>query len=134
MNLNFSKIFKYDAIFSVERSAAENAKRELAATVVKYEAVSTELCEFKAKVQARDDRINELKREIDSLKSENATMNSLIVALRTKLKELEGNIGGFETVASKSEITITTLQRENRTYQQQLLELESRIRYLWFLI
>ncbi len=112
----------------MERSAAENAKRELAATVVKYETVSTELCEFKAKVQARDDRINELKREIESLKSENATMNSLIVALRTKLKELEGNLGGFETVASKSEITITTLQRENRTYQQQLLELESRIR------
>jgi chromosome segregation ATPase len=79
-------------------------------------------------VQAREERISELKREMDTLKSENATMNSLIVSLRNKTKELEGDLGGFEAVANKSGITITTLQKDNKELQQHVLELESRIR------
>ena len=79
-------------------------------------------------MQARDERINELKREMDSMRSENATMNSLIVTLRNRVKELEGDLGGFETVASKSEITITSLQKDNKELQHRILELESRIR------
>ena len=69
-----------------------------------------------------------MKREIDSLKSENSTMNALIITQRNKMKELEGDLGGFETVASKSGITITTLQKDNKELQQHVLELESRIR------
>jgi chromosome segregation ATPase len=86
------------------------------------------LNECKVKVQARDERINELKREMDTLKSENSTMNSLIVALRNRIRELEGDIGGFETVASKSGVTISALQKDNKDLQQTVLELESRIR------
>ena len=88
-----------------------------------------QLTETRVKVQAREERINELKREMDSLKSENATMNSLIVSLRNRIRELEGDLGGFETVASKSGITITSLQNDNKELQKQVLELESRIRY-----
>ena len=47
---------------------------------------------------------------------------------RGKVKELETDLGGFETVANKSGITIGALQRENKDYQQRILELESRIR------
>ena len=69
-----------------------------------------------------------MKRDIDTFKSENSTMNSLIVALRNKIKELEGDVGSFETVASKSGITISTLQKDKSELQQAVLDLESRIR------
>lgn len=55
-------------------------------------------------------------------------MNALIVTMRNKIRELEGDLGGFETVASKSGITITTLQKDNKQLQQTVLDLESRIR------
>ena len=86
------------------------------------------MTEYKVKVQAREERNAELKREIDTLKSENSTMNSLIVSLRNRVRELEGDLGSFENVASKSGITITTLQKDNKELQQHVLELESRIR------
>lgn len=119
---------KFDHMFGVERSQIEMTKRELSTLSTKYEMVSTELSEYKVKFQTREDKLNELKREIDTLKSENATMNALICSQRSKIKELEGDLGGFESVASKSGITITTLQREHKEQQQHVLELESRIR------
>lgn len=55
-------------------------------------------------------------------------MNALIVSQRNKIKELDGQLSGFESVASKSGITITTLQKDNKELQQSILDLESRIR------
>lgn len=119
---------KYDTIFNAERQIAEAAKKDLAAFQSKYEAVSLELSEQKVKVQARDDRIGEMKREIETVKSENSTMNSMICALKTRISELECDLGGFENVASKSSVTISTLQKDNKDLQQHVLDLESRIR------
>jgi chromosome segregation ATPase len=85
---------------------------------------------MKAKVSVRDEKINELKREIELVKKENSNMNSMIVTQRNRIKELESELGGFENVASKSGITITTLQKDNKSLQQNVLELESRIRCL----
>ena len=65
---------------------------------------------------------------MDLIKNENTNMNSLIVTQRNKIKELESELNGFENVASKSGITITTLQKDNKQLQQTILELESRIR------
>ena len=65
---------------------------------------------------------------METLKSENSTMNSLIVTQRGKIRELEEDLGGFENVASKSGITITTLQKDNKELQQTVLDLEARIR------
>jgi hypothetical protein len=72
--------------------------------------------------------LNEYKREIEKFKSDNAALNSLIISQRSKLKEFESDLGSFETVANKSGIAISALQRENKEYQQRILELESRIR------
>lgn len=76
----------------------------------------------------KDEKINEQKREIELLKGENSNMNAMIVAQRNRMKEIEGELGGFESVASKSGITITTLQKDNKDLQQHVLELESRIK------
>lgn len=90
--------------------------------------VFAKISELKAKLSVRDDKINEIKREMDLIKNENTNMNSLIVTQRNKIKELESELNGFENVASKSGITITTLQKDNKQLQQTILELESRIR------
>lgn len=119
---------KYDNIFHAERQIAEQAKKDLLCYQSKFEAISLELCECKVKVQARDERIAEMKRDTETLKAENCTMSSMIAALQSKIRELEGDVSGFETFASKSDITISTLQKENKESKQTILELESRIR------
>ncbi len=122
------EVHKHDTVFNAERQIAEAAKKDLACLQEKYEAVSLELSEAKVKVKARDDRIGEMKREIDTLKSENSTMNSMICALKGRISEVECDIGSFENVASKSSITISALQKDNKDLQQHVLDLESRIR------
>lgn len=119
---------KYDTMFNAERQIAEAAKKDLACFQSKHEAMSLELSEYKVKVQARDDRIGEMKREIETMKSENGTMSSMICALKTRIREVEDDLGGFENVATKSSITISALQKDNKDMQQNVLNLESRIR------
>lgn len=120
--------YRLDPIFTVEKSTLEVTKRELQSAQIKIESLSNEISELKAKLSVRDDKINEIKREMDLIKNENTNMNSLIVTQRNKIKELESELNGFENVASKSGITITTLQKDNKQLQQTILELESRIR------
>lgn len=86
------------------------------------------MTEYKIKVQAKEEKIAELKLEMESLKTENSTLNGLIVTQRNKIRELENELGSYESVASKSGLTITNLQHDNKKLQQTVLELESRIK------
>jgi predicted RNase H-like nuclease (RuvC/YqgF family) len=79
-------------------------------------------------VQAKEEKISELKLEIESLRTENSSLNACIVTQRNKIRELENELGGFEGVACKSSMTITSLQQDNKNLQKTLLELESRIK------
>lgn len=65
---------------------------------------------------------------MDSIKNESGTMNALLVAQKNRIRELENEMNSFEQVANKSGITINTLQKDNKDFQQNILELESRIR------
>ena len=115
-------------VYTADRTTLEHTKKELCAIQTKYDHAANELSEYKVKVQAKEERLNELKREIDTLKSENSTMNALIVALRNKIRELECELNGVESVHTKADITITSLQNDNKCLQTNVLELESRIR------
>jgi len=48
--------------------------------------------------------------------------------LRLRVRELESNISSYDSVASKSSLTISTLQKDAKEKQEQLLELQSRLR------
>lgn len=65
---------------------------------------------------------------MEALKNDNNAINQLLISEKTKIKELERDLGGFETVASKSGLTINTLQAQNKSYQDEILTLESRLR------
>ena len=79
-------------------------------------------------MQARDERVAELKREIEALKGENEASKAFAISLKTEIKELESKLANTETTNSKSAITLTAIQRENKEYQTRILELESRNR------
>lgn len=63
------------------------------------------------------------------MKNEHELVNQVNYQLRTRVRELEGNMSSFDSVANKSSLTITSLQKELKEKQDQLLELQSRIRF-----
>lgn len=80
------------------------------------------------KITAKDERINELKHEIDSIRNEYESNNQTHNQLRIRIRELESNVNSYETVGNKSSITISALQQDNKEKQEQLIELQSRLR------
>ncbi|CAF5062276.1 unnamed protein product, partial [Rotaria socialis] len=48
--------------------------------------------------------------------------------LQLRARELESNIGSYDSVANKSSLTIFSLQKDIKEKQDQILELQSRIR------
>lgn len=80
------------------------------------------------KLATKDERINELKHEIESIKKEYELLNQTNNQLRLRLRELESNMNSYDSVANKSSLTITILQKECKEKQEQILELQSRLR------
>jgi chromosome segregation ATPase len=80
------------------------------------------------KLSGKDERINELKHEIDSLKNEHELTNQVNNQLRLRVREIEGNMSSYEAGMNKSSLTISSLQRECKEKQEQLLELQTRVR------
>ena len=48
--------------------------------------------------------------------------------LHSRIHELESNVNSYDSVASKSSLTISALQKDAKEKQEQLLELQSRAR------
>ncbi len=134
---------KYEALVGQERSAFESAKRELDQCKIKVEGLShdvksfllvlffeffIQLRETTIKLAAKDERINELKHEIDSLKKEHELTDQTNNQLHLRVRELESNIGSYDSVANKSSLTISSLQKDAKERQEQLMELQSRVR------
>ena len=63
------------------------------------------------------------------MKNEHELINQVNHQLRTRVRELEGNMTSYDSVANKSTLTIASLQKDSKEKQDQLLELQSRIRY-----
>ncbi len=119
---------KLDSIFHVDRTNVDLTRKELINCQAKLETCSNDLTEYKIKVQAKEEKINELKLEMEAIKTESSTLNALIVTQRSKIRELENELSSYESVANKSGITITSLQQDNKNLQKSVVELESRIK------
>ncbi|CAF3907511.1 unnamed protein product [Adineta steineri] len=119
---------KYEALVGQERSAFEGAKRELDQYRTKIEGLTYDLRETTLKLAAKDERINELKHEIDSIKREYDLINQANNQLHIRIRELETNVNSYDSVSNKSSLTILTLQKDGKEKQEQILELQSRVR------
>jgi hypothetical protein len=64
------------------------------------------------------------------LKNDHESNNQTNNQLRLRVRELESNISSYESVANKSSLTITSLQKDAKEKQEQLIELQSRLRLI----
>ncbi|CAF3494707.1 unnamed protein product [Rotaria sordida] len=119
---------RYESLIGQDRTSLEAARRELDQCRIKVEGLAQDLRETTIKSSAKDERINELKHEIESLKKEHDLVIHANNQLRLRLRELESNITSYDSVTNKSSLTISSLQKDLKEKQDQLLELQSRIR------
>ncbi|CAF1245039.1 unnamed protein product, partial [Adineta ricciae] len=119
---------RYDVLSGVDRTSLAAAQRDLDQCRMKIDALTHDLRETSIKCSAKDERINELRHENESLKREHELVLQTNNQFRLRIRELETNMSSFDSVANKSSLTISSLQKDAREKQDQLLELQTRIR------
>ena len=72
--------------------------------------------------------MNELRQETESTKKDHELLFQINNQLRARIRELESNMNSYDTVTNKSSLTISSLQKELKEKQDQLFDLQSRIR------
>jgi len=72
--------------------------------------------------------IAELRSSCESGKVAELQTNNILQSLRQKVSEYEAAFGDVEGAASRSELTIVTLQQQATDSQQHIVELESQHR------
>jgi chromosome segregation ATPase len=80
-------------------------------------------------LEIRDVRIKELQLQMETGRENERRLQSLVESLRSQVVDLEGRAGAIESVASRSEVTVSALQKENKASNERIVELESRQRY-----
>lgn len=73
----------------------------------------------------RDRVVTELRSACESGKLSELEADKALQSLRQRLAEYEAAFGDVEGAASRSELTIVTLQQQARETQQRILELDS---------
>ena len=83
---------------------------------------------MQAQLEAREDKIRELKLQAEMARESEGKQVALVHSLRQKLCEYEATHGSLEGAANRSGVAIQTLQRDNKESQERIVELESRLR------
>ncbi|CAH0581308.1 unnamed protein product [Chrysodeixis includens] len=105
-------------------------RSDLAALQYKRDKLISENSDLKNLMLARDQRILEQQVEIDHLREQNARQNAIISSLRKKIQDLEEIQRNLQTSQGRSEITVQTLQRDNRYCEEKIKDLEKKLRSL----
>ena len=87
-----------------------------------------QLVESHRDVEHRDGLIEELRSTCESSKVAELEADGVLQSLRQKLAEYEAAFGDVEGAASRSELTIITLQKQASESRQHIMELESQHR------
>ncbi|XP_039096906.1 coiled-coil domain-containing protein 170 [Hyaena hyaena] len=109
------------------RNVAENARSELAATLVKFECAQSELRELRSKMLSKEASCQELKAEMENYKENNARKSSLLTSLRDRVQELEEESAALTTSKIRTEITAHTAIKENQELKKKVAELEENL-------
>ncbi|XP_026732468.1 coiled-coil domain-containing protein 170 isoform X2 [Trichoplusia ni] len=105
-------------------------RSDLAGLQYKRDKLISENSDLKNLMLARDQRILEQQVEIDHLREQNARQNAIISSLRKKIQDLEEIQRNLQTSQGRSEITVQTLQRDNRYCEEKIKDLEKKLRSL----
>ncbi|XP_014254517.1 coiled-coil domain-containing protein 170 isoform X3 [Cimex lectularius] len=102
-------------------------RSELAALQYKRDSLLLQLQETKAQLRKRDEKAIQLESEIEQLREQAARQNVVIASLRKRIQELEERERTLAASQGRNEMTINTLQRENRYHEEKASELERKI-------
>ncbi|CAB3247794.1 unnamed protein product [Arctia plantaginis] len=105
-------------------------RSDLAALQYKRDKLISENSDLKNLMLSRDQRILEQQVEIDHLREQNARQNAVISSLKKKIQDLEEVHRNLQTSHGRSEITVQTLQRDNRYCEEKIKDLEKKLRSL----
>nr|KAF6504233.1 coiled-coil domain containing 170 [Rousettus aegyptiacus] len=109
------------------RNVAENARSELAATLVKFECAQSELQDLRSKMLSKEVSCQELKAEMEHCKEENARKSSLLTSLRGRVQELEGESTALSSSKIRTEITAHAAIKENQELKKRVVELDEKL-------
>nr|XP_035928857.1 coiled-coil domain-containing protein 170 isoform X3 [Halichoerus grypus] len=109
------------------RNVAENARSELAATLVKFECAQSELRDLRSKMLSKEASCQELKAEMENYKENNARKSSLLTSLRDRVQELEEESAALTTSKIRTEITAHTAIKENQELKKKVAELDENL-------
>lgn len=79
---------------------------------------------------SRDQRILEQQVEIDHLREQNARQNAIISSLKKKIHDLEEIHRNLQATQGRCDLTVQTLQRDNRYYEDKIKDMEKKLRSL----
>ncbi|NXX92843.1 CC170 protein, partial [Centropus bengalensis] len=104
------------------RAAAETAQSELAALLVKYDCVQSELLELRSRMVSKEASFQELKAEAESYKESNARQKSRLQSLQTRVQEMEEETSFLATSKNQAELTAQAAFKENWELKEELHE------------
>ncbi|XP_068925765.1 coiled-coil domain-containing protein 170 [Petaurus breviceps papuanus] len=110
------------------RKAAEDARSELAASLVKFECVQSELLDLRSKMFSKEVSCQELKAEMESYKENNARQSSLLMSLRDRVQETEKESAALATSKMRTEITANAATQENQELKKKITDLEAKLK------
>ncbi|XP_062043268.1 coiled-coil domain-containing protein 170 [Lepus europaeus] len=136
--LSFGELYQetYDHLLEVPvsreqlnhyRNVAENARSELAATLVKFECAQSELRDLRSKMLSKEVSFKELKAEMESYKENNARKSSFLTSLRDRVQELEEESAALATSKIRTEITAQATTKENQELKKKVVELNEKL-------
>jgi hypothetical protein len=91
--------------------------------------VCIQIRELHRQLESRDELIGELRAFKETSKDAESRQSAVILSLRQRVLDCEAQQGALDGVASRSEHALAALQRECHESQQQILRLESDLRY-----
>lgn len=87
-----------------------------------------QLKECEAELETKDVKVKELETLLESKRENESRLTELIQSLRERIGELEGQVGSYETVSTRGEYTISTLQKDLRDSNQRVVQVETHLR------
>uniref|UniRef100_A0A8C7A3V1 Coiled-coil domain containing 170 n=1 Tax=Nothoprocta perdicaria TaxID=30464 RepID=A0A8C7A3V1_NOTPE len=102
------------------RAAADAARSELAALLVKYEYAQSELLELRSKMVSKEASFEELKADAESYKESNARQASLLLSLQTRAREMEEELSVLTTSKKQTELRAQEAFKENSELKEEL--------------
>lgn len=109
------------------RNVAENARSELAATLVKFECAQSELRDLQSKMLSKEVFCQELKAEMENYKENNARKSSLLTSLRDRVQELEEESATLSSFKIRADITAHTAIKENQELKKKVVALNEKL-------